>query len=85
MERALLAHELAHGFTRAIYCDQKPTKTKSKTKSKSRKKCSYKGQHDKKRFYRVLRAIHKYLGTDPKVARELEKRAGYHPPKHYMR
>jgi hypothetical protein len=75
-KRALLAHELAHGFTRVIYCDQ--------TDKKKKKKCSYKGQHDKKRFYRVLRAIHKYLGTDPRVARELEKRAGYHPPRHYM-
>jgi hypothetical protein len=69
LHKTLLSHELAHWGARLVYC-------KGNVKAK---KCSYKGQHDK-RFYKVLKPIHKKLSINRKHAEALEKRAGYSPP-----
>jgi hypothetical protein len=64
-----LSHELAHWASRLEYCGGDVKK----------KNCSYKGQHDK-RFYKVLKPIHKKLNIKKEHADALEKRAGYSPP-----
>jgi len=64
-----LSHELAHWASRLEYCGGNVKK----------KNCSYKGQHDK-RFYKVLKPIHKKLNIKKEHADALEKRAGYSPP-----
>jgi hypothetical protein len=66
----LVAHEVSHWGTRVVHCGDQREYSRV---------CSYQGEHDK-RFYNVLNKVHKQIGTKKQDAKELESRAGYHPP-----
>jgi hypothetical protein len=70
LKRALVAHEVSHWGSRVVYCGDERGYSRV---------CMYRGEHDR-RFYNVLNKVHKHLGTKRSAARELESRAGYHPP-----
>ena len=87
IEKAGVCHEHAHAATLSAECGvgvRGPVGTKRRAGvRKSENGCTYNGEHDA-RFYRHLAAIHRRVGTDPKAAREFERRSGYKPPKGWM-
>lgn len=84
LERELLAHELGHWLTRVRHCGEERVRVRGKLKTRAKTCKAYQGEHNHK-FYRVLDRIQKYFKNSRYRAKLLEARAGYRPPRNYLR